>query len=298
MLGAVAVYAMLPIGPLGSGGSRQQPELSISLLNAKVLEQHANTSDFLGTKAQRDGFVLMAAFLITFLFIRTSARLIRKQVSWWPGNVTTEGGLHIHHLVWGICLVLLSGFLSIALDAGSPWSEVLAAAFGIGTGLTLDEFALWLHLEDVYWSQEGRQSLDAVVVAALLGGMVVLGLSPVSAADDARGVSIVVGLTIDLLFCVLAILKGRLLLGLIGLFVPLVSLVAAMRLAAPSSPWARWFYRSGSRKLTRCKARFARSRARHARIMDLIGGAPTTAVATGAAYAKEATDMTDAGQSS
>ena len=60
---------------------------------------------------------------------------------------------------------------------------MLAAAFGIGAGLTLDEFALWVRLEDVYWSQEGRISLDAVVVATLLGGMIVLGLAPFDLAN-------------------------------------------------------------------------------------------------------------------
>jgi len=288
VLGAAAVNVRLPLDLLGSGSPRERSHLAISLLNAKALERHVSgASAFLGTRAEQDGFVLMAAFLLTFLFIRTSARMIRAEVSWWPGNVTTEGGLHIHHLVWGICLVLLSGFLSIALNPVSPWSEVLAAGFGIGTGLTLDEFALWLRLEDVYWAQEGRESLDAVIVAALLGGLIVLGLSPIDAVNDSPGISIVIGVTINVLLCVIAILKGRLLLGLIGVFVPLASAVAAIRLAAPSSPWARRFYRPGSRKLSRCNARFERSRARRARVFDVIGGAPTTVIATATAAPTE-----------
>jgi hypothetical protein len=256
-------------------------------LNGRALERQTSAAVFLGSTAQRDGFVLIVAFLVTFLFIRTSARMIRAQVSWWPGNVQTGSGLHIHHLVWGICLVLASGFLSIALRPHGFWSAALAAVFGIGAGLTLDEFALWLHLEDVYWTQEGRASLDAVIVAALLGALVVLGLSPIDASTDSNGWSILVALSLNVLLCVIAILKGRLLLGLIGLFVPLVSLVAALRLAAPSSPWARWFYRPGSRKLSRCDARFARARTRHARIMDLIGGAPTVVATTTAAVASK-----------
>ena len=98
----------------------------------------------------------------------------------------TAGGLHIHHLVWGICLVLIFGFLSIAVRPGAPWGEILAAGFGIGMGLTLDEFALWLRLEDVYWAKEGRASLDAVIVAALVGGLIVLGLSPIDATHNTR----------------------------------------------------------------------------------------------------------------
>jgi len=200
------------------------------------------------------------------------------QVSWWPGSVKTKGGLHIHHLVWGICLSLASGFLSIALRPRGLGGDALAVLFGVGAGLTLDEFALWLRLDDVYWAEEGRASLDAVIVAALLGGVVVLGLSPIDSSGS--GWSIVLALSINVLLCLVAILKGRKLLGLIGIFVPLVSLVAVMRLAAPSSPWSRWFYSPGTRKWSRCQARFARSRARHIRVMDLIGGAPT-AIASG-----------------
>ena len=180
-------------------------------------------------------------------------------------------------------MALGSGFLSIALRPNGFWAAALAVLFGIGAGLTLDEFALWLRLDDVYWSKEGRASLDAVIVAALLGGSVVLGLSPVDSAG--HGWSIVLALVIDVALCLVAVLKGRLLLGLIGIFIPLVSLVAVVRLASPSSPWARWFYRPGSRKLSRAEARFARSRARHARIMDLIAGAPTVVAAGAAAQA-------------
>lgn len=234
---------------------------------------------FLDTSAQRDGFVLLAAFLVSFLFIRTSARLMRSpKVPWWPGSVTTEGGLHIHHLVWGIVLVLLSGFLAFAVAPESPWSEILAGAFGVGAGFTLDEFALWVRLEDVYWSTEGRESLDAVVVAALLGGLIVLGLAPFESSDGSAGASLAFVVAVDVLLCVVTIIKGKPLLGLIGVFVPAVSLVGAVRLASPSSPWARWRYRAGSRKLDRSRERFARAHSRQVRLMNAIGGAPEAPV--------------------
>jgi len=93
---------------------------------------------------------LLAGFLDSFLFTRTSARLMRSpKVPWWPGSVKS-GDLHIHHLVWGIILLLLCGFLGFATDAHTPWTQILAVPFGIGAGFTLDEFALWLRLEDVY----------------------------------------------------------------------------------------------------------------------------------------------------
>src|SRR6478736_5626216 len=118
---------------------------------------------------------LVLSFLASFGFIRTSAHMIRAQVRWWPGNVSV-GGTHVHHLVWGILLILATGYVAIAIAPGSPGREILAILFGIGTGLTLDEFALWLNLDDVYWSQKGRSSIDAVIVAGALGGLVLVGL--------------------------------------------------------------------------------------------------------------------------
>src|SRR5690242_17042949 len=136
-------------------------------------------TNFLDVPGQRAGFVVPASFLVTFLFIRTSARLMRSpKVPWWPGSVKTGGGVHLHHLVFGIVLVLSAGFLSFVITPGSPRTEILAGVFGLGAGLTLDEFALWIQLRDVYWAEEGRSSLDAVVVATLLGGLIVLGVAP------------------------------------------------------------------------------------------------------------------------
>src|SRR3954463_14342136 len=85
---------------------------------------------------------LLLAFLASFGFIRTSAHMIRAQVSWWPGNVQV-GGTHIHHLVWGICILLIAGYVGVAVRPASPWAEIVAGLFGFGAGLTLDEFALW-----------------------------------------------------------------------------------------------------------------------------------------------------------
>ena len=128
-------------------------ELSIEFENGQFLEG----------EAQRAGLVLLGAMLLSFGFIRFSTRMIRAEVSWWPGNVT-PGGLHIHHLVFGIVAMMVAGFAEFAIQPESPWLEILAALFGIGVGLTLDEFALWLYLEDVYWSEEGRRSVDAVIL--------------------------------------------------------------------------------------------------------------------------------------
>jgi len=232
---------------------------------------------FLDEPSQRAGFILLGAFLASFLFIRTSARMIRSpKFSWWPGSVTTDSGLHLHHLVWGIVLLLASGFLNFALGPTGVWLDVLAALFGIGAGLTLDEFALWIHLEDVYWSQEGRSSLDAVVVAALIGGLIVLGLAPFDLTHQSSAItSLAVAVAIDLTLCVLAIGKGKPLLGLTGVFIPFFSLAGAVRLASPTSPWARRRYPPDGAKMARAQARFARIHARRQRLLNAIGGAPS-----------------------
>jgi hypothetical protein len=237
----------------------------------------AISQHFLDDRGQRAGFVLLGSFLASFLFIRTSARLIRNpKITWWPGSVKTKGGLHLHHLVWGIVLLMASGFLNFVLRPASPGVEILAALFGIGAGLTLDEFALWIHLEDVYWSTEGRSSIDAVVVATLLGGLVVLGVAPFDLSNRAAPIeSLVLVIAIDLVFSTLAILKGKPLLGLLGVFVPVFSMVGSVRLAAPGSPWARRRYPTDGRRMARSRERFARIRARRRRMMNAIGGAPS-----------------------
>jgi hypothetical protein len=231
---------------------------------------------FLDVHGQRAGFVLLASFLLAFLFIRTSARMNRSpRFAWWPGSVTTESGLHLHHLVWGIVLVLLAGFVNFATQPASPWSELLAAAFGIGAGFTLDEFALWVYLRDVYWSDEGRSSFDAVVVATLIGGLIVLGFAPFDLSGDGTSVgSWAVVVLADVLLGTLTILKGKPLSGLVGLFVPFVSLAGAIRLGAPRSWWARRRYPPGSRKLARSQERWRRIEARRRRVANAIAGAP------------------------
>jgi hypothetical protein len=224
------------------------------------------------SEARRAGLILLAALLLSFAFIRFSTRMIRAEVSWWPGNVT-PGGLHIHHLVFGIVLLLVAGFLQFAFQPGSPWLEVLAALFGIGAGLTLDEFALWLYLEDVYWAEEGRRSVDAVILAVILGGGIVLGLAPISDQDGLPG--ILAAVAIALAICLTAAYKGKLWSAVAGMFFFPIGLTAAIRLAQPGSPWARRFYEEGSDKLAKAQARKERHDRRFKRFQDMIGGAPS-----------------------
>jgi hypothetical protein len=200
-------------------------------------------------------FLVLVAFVLSFGFIRTSAHLIRADVSWWPGNVETKGGTHVHHMVWGILLLLTMGYVGIALGPGSPWIELVAVGFGIGMGLTLDEFALWLNLEDVYWSEKGRESIDAVVVAVALLAITIVGLQFWIDAFEALLVLLGVGgeelegretalvlVPIQVAaacFAAVCIVKGKILTAIVGFFVPLVAFVGAVRPPKPESLWAR-----------------------------------------------------------
>jgi hypothetical protein len=193
-------------------------------------------------------FLILIAFVCSFGFIRTSAHMIRAQVSWWPGNVETKGGTHVHHLVWGILLLITMGYVGIATAMPDPWFELVAIGFGIGMGLTMDEFALWLNLEDVYWAQQGRQSIDAVVVTVALLVIALLGLRFWIDVWDAvlvlggvdRG-NEWLAIPVQLVGVALAFVcfrRGRKMAGIVGLFVPLVALIGALaphRRAAHSS---------------------------------------------------------------
>jgi hypothetical protein len=224
-------------------------------------------------------FLVLLAFLASFLFIRTSARLARSpRVSWWPGSVEA-GGVHIHHLVWGNSLVLLAGFAAFVSDLYSPWWQITSIAFGIGAGLTLDEFALWLYLRDVYWSTEGRDSIDAVVVATLLAGLVTAGVQPFDLDQTAAAAGTTAAIAVVAALAAVTFMKGRLLLGVVSIFVPVVGLVSAVRLAKPTSPWAHWFYKGRrAERLERARKRHSRDRRLgdiSRRLRDAIGGAPS-----------------------
>jgi hypothetical protein len=230
--------------------------------------------------------VLFLAFVVTFLFIRLSVRMIRAGVSWWPGNVT-PGGVHVHHAIFGILFMLLAGAGGFStLGDVTPWAEIFAGLFGCGAALVLDEFALVLHLRDVYWSEQGRSSVDAVFLAAAVLGLLLLGVAPFGVNDvsvDNAPVAAweyVWAVLFNGSLVVFAIFKGKIWTGLLGILLPIVALVGALRLARPSSPWARWRYRPGSHKESRARRREVRQRdrwvARGRRLQDAIAGRPTS----------------------
>lgn len=218
----------------------------------------------------------------SFLFIRFSTRMIRAQVKWWPGNVT-PGGMHLHHVVFGLVFLLIGGIGNFALRGeGRPFRELLALLFGIGVGLVLDEFALILHLEDVYWSEEGRRSLDAVLLSVLLIALLLIGEVPLGGRNpDETHWTLAVTWTITLFLVVITLLKGKMWTALLGIMIPLFVFVGAIRLARPRSVWWRWRYAARPKRMARAARREARWHGKmdrfRIRTMDLIAGAPTKA---------------------
>jgi hypothetical protein len=219
-------------------------------------------------------FCFFAGMLVAFGFIRLSVRMIRAGVSWWPGNVT-PGGLHVHHVVFGVVFMLVGGVAGLVVPANlTGWRAAMAVLFGIGSALVLDEFALILHLRDVYWSAQGRTSIDAIFVAIACTGLLLIGLRPfvveafLENLDNPEAttpwLSGALVLAVDLVLATVTLLKGKIWTGLLGLFVPLLLFVGALRLARPESPWARWRYRAdrrhGTHKLARAQHRELRFR--------------------------------------
>ncbi|MDG4767560.1 hypothetical protein O7632_26220 [Solwaraspora sp. WMMD406] len=232
-------------------------------------------------------FCFFVGVIVGFGFIRFSVRMIRARVRWWPGNIT-PGELHIHHVVFGVVFMLVAGVAGLVIPVETTsWRAVAAGLFGIGAALVLDEFALLLHLSDVYWSEKGRTSIDAVFVAIALSGLLLLGLRPLGAnefltrgeTDPAQfaGAALI---GINLTLAAITLLKGKIWTGLLGIFVPVLLIVGTVRLARPHSPWARWFYRGGSRWAERRRVRAAARERRYRqpiimakiRVQELIAG--------------------------
>jgi len=228
----------------------------------------------------RDGiFLVLAGFLVSFAFIRMSARLMRSpRVPWWPGSVVSDGGVHIHHLVFGICLMIAAGALGFAFYGYDVWRDIFAALFGIGIGLTIDEFALWVYLDDVYWSEEGRKSVDATVIAVAGMLLILFGFEPfnITTGSPAEAISSFVGAALVFAMVAICFAKQRILHGYIGFFILPIAIYGASRLGKPRSPWARRFY--GARrpdKQARAEQRFRPERRTERfkqRFRDLVGG--------------------------
>jgi hypothetical protein len=231
-------------------------------------------------------FLVLAGFLLSFGFIRMSTRLMRSdRVSWWPGSVVSDSGVHLHHLVFGIVTMLVAGTLGFVALGKSPYAEICAFLFGVGGGLTVDEFALWVYLDDVYWAEQGRSSIDATVIAAAGMLLLLLGFSPLSFNTGSVSGAIGSITAAAVLFGLVAICfaKQRILHGTIGFFVFPIAIYGAARIGKPNSPWARrWYGKRRPEKRLKAERRFPPDRRTERfknAFRDIVGGKPSAGVA-------------------
>lgn len=213
----------------------------------------------------------LVAFILTFFVTRTFVRYIRHRADrgvpprWWEPRNIHIGSMHIHHVVVGVVLVMLSGVSLVTLALEGNQAELTTAAifFGIGAALVLDEYALILHLSDVYWEEDGRTSVDAVFAAVAVGGLLVLGLHPLmfflSFWQDTHSpllhAAVILGLVLTPPLAIVVLLKGKVWTGLIGMFFVVLLVIGAIRLSRPHAPWARWRYTNQQDKMRRAVQR-------------------------------------------
>jgi hypothetical protein len=211
-----------------------------------------------------------AALLVTLAFLVltfSTTRLVTMRIRENQQEGTPEakgllknfsfGGVHVHHQVFGITLLLSVGLLGIAYHSSGPVMYVLAALFGVGAALTLDEFALWFYLDDVYWSAEGRTSIDAVFLAAFATFLLAVGTWPLTGAFTGGGLQVLIlgGIAVNMVLVLVTLLKGKIWAGVTALFVPFLSIVTAFRLARPDSWWDRKRYQGHPEKHRRAGER-------------------------------------------
>jgi hypothetical protein len=213
----------------------------------------------------------LVAFILTFFVTRTFARAIRHRVRadrtarWWQPRNVHVGGVHIHHVTFGVVLVLISGLtlVTLAINGEEPEFTLASTLFGIGAALVLDEYALILHLSDVYWEEDGRSSVDAVFAAVAVAGLLMLGLHPLMfflpVWHGAESVALRAGvggaMALALPLAVVVLLKGKVWTGLLGMFIVILLVIGAIRLSRPHAPWARWRYTSQPDKMRRALQR-------------------------------------------
>lgn len=238
--------------------------------------------DLLVDTGRAPAFWLLIGFVLTFVATRAVTRRIRtRAMRERPDRPRGRrvladihiAGVHVHHQVWGILLVLVVGLVHFRFDPSSPWLEVLALLFGAGAALALDQFALWVHLDDVYWSEQGRKSIDAILVATAVAAAMVTLASPVGfiREQDTAAWVLMAALVVHFTLVVWCFLKGKRYLAVVGMVVPGLPLIGVLRLAKSTSFWAKRFY--SLEKRARARHRFSHDYpARWNRLRDWIGG--------------------------
>ncbi|MFE6842470.1 hypothetical protein [Streptomyces sp. NPDC057686] len=223
----------------------------------------------------------LLSFVLSFLITRVITRLIRAGRG--PFKNITPGGVHVHHVVPGVILVIIGGFGAVGSGRYGFGAMLSAVIFGLGAGLVLDEFALILHLDDVYWSEQGRKSVEIVVltaalVALVLGGFLPFGVNDLTAEErQSRGL-IIMNTATNFFLALIALWKGKARTAFFGTVIPFVALIGAIRLARPGSPYAKRFYAKRPRARAKANLRAFHHDRRWAaprrRFENFIGGTP------------------------
>jgi hypothetical protein len=234
---------------LGGGGAAAVHHAVSTMAVAVTVHVHDSSSRVVQ-------FAMLCSFVGTFTLTRLVVRLIRSGRG--PFGNVRFGEVHVHHLVPGIVIMLVTGPVEFVIAPHGAVRTALACVFAAGAALTLDEYALWLHLTDVYWEERGRKSVDAVVAVSGLGTLALVVSNPFSRSEG-ESLWIYFGyLFLTIGFVVVAVFKGRLFLGPAGVLVLPLAIFAALRLARPGSPWFGRFYAEGSRKFERAMRRGSR----------------------------------------
>jgi hypothetical protein len=124
--------------------------------------------DRIADRPRRRLFIASVSFFLTFAGVRAVVFAVLHDIP--PFHFIEHRGRHIHHLVFGIIILLFVGYGWLAEigtgegNSSTLLSHLMAILYGVGAALTLDEFALWLNLKDVYWSPQGRSSIDAIIL--------------------------------------------------------------------------------------------------------------------------------------
>ena len=224
-------------------------------------------------------FLCFLAFVVTFVVTRVITRNLRAGRGPFHDHVSNSG-MHVHHAVPGLVLLITGAFMSVATGAEHPWTEISAVMFGIGTSLVLDEFALILHLSDVYWAKQGRISVEVVSLTIACLGLSLVGFSPnlfTGEADTRTLISTATAAAIHVVAVVVCVLKGRYEFAVFGAFIVFVAVIAAVLIARPDSLWAKRFY--GKARIATATRRADRFEGRWGRyfdaVSDFVAGKPT-----------------------
>jgi hypothetical protein len=219
-------------------------------------------------------FLALMAFLVTFLATRAITRMIRAGRG--PFRNVSTGEVHVHHVVPGLVILLVGGVLALGSSEQGFWRQVAGIMFGMGAALVLDEFAMVLHLDDVYWSNEGRLSADAVTLAAVVMFSALLIIAPNRPNPDPQ-TDFALNLLGSLVFVVVwlvpilvSLLKGKLWMAAFAVAAIPFAWVAAVRVARPGSPWAHFRYKHRPDKQAKAIARAAKWQRRQRPVRDWI----------------------------